>query len=457
MRTKIPAVALAATLFCGVLATAPVTTAEAAARPFKINNIKATPGPGIGEITFRWSQNGRNTARYELETGLTTFSKTSSRLPKHGRHAKVFRISRTRRSLTLSAAQVRAAGASVASANSLYFRFSAVNGSLVRSYPYLQAVLPKPAPTRVRGTAARIATFNIRSAKITSDSRRWLVRAPDVAREIRDAKPGIVALQELSPGRADGRARSTTGSVRQTTSLEKALRRVGAGQYRLVRETPYVKPGKTHGSQGTRILYDTRRFSLASRCSEKTGRRNYSSSCTLNLPLLSGDGENRRRSAAYALLRNRRTGQKIWVASVHLDERHSGRVRKERVYDALRGRQIHAVYARVARLNTGHHEIVVAGDINSWQNNKGGNTPHDLLVRAGFLDTAGAATRINTQYSTINHFRRSLSPSAQGMGSRIDVVMVRGAKVATRFENVTRKVDSTRPSDHNLVVGDVVL
>ena len=44
-------------------------------------------------------------------------------------------------------------------------------------------------------------------------------------------------------------------------------------KYRLVRETPYVKPGVAHGSQGTRILYDTRRYSLISNCSEKTGKR----------------------------------------------------------------------------------------------------------------------------------------------------------------------------------------
>lgn len=456
MRTKIPAVALAAALFCGAVATLPAPTAVAAARPSAITSVKATPGPGVGEVTFRWTSDGKSTARYELETGLTSFSKTSSHLPRTGRNAKVFRISKTRRSFTLTAGQAAAAGASVASANHLYFRFSAVNGSQVRAYPYLQAVLPKPAAARASGTTARIATFNVRSAKI-ADARRWLVRAPDVAREIRDAKPGIVALQELSPGRADGRPLSTTGSVRQTTSLENALRSVGAGQYQLVRETPYVKPGRTHGSQGTRILYDTSRYSLASGCAEKTGRSNYSTSCTLDLPLLSGDGENRRRSAAYALLKDRRSGQRIWVASVHLDERHSGSVSTERVYDALRGRQVQAVYARIARLNTSHDEVVIAGDINSWQNNKGGNTPHDLLVGAGFLDTAGAATRIGTQYSTINHFDTTLAPAAQGMGSRIDVIMVRGAKVANRFENVTRRVDATRPSDHNLVVGDVVL
>ena len=454
MLRKLPAAAAALALVGGLLAAAP---AQAAATPSKITSVKATAGPGAGQVTFRWSTEGKNTSAFKIETGLTSFSKSkSSSLPTSGRGAKVFTISKARRSWTMSAAQASAAGASAGSANHLYFRLSAVNGSTVRAYPYLQAVLPKAAATKAKGSDLRVASFNIRSAKLTG-SRQWLRRASDVAREIKGQNPGIVAVQELSPGRADGKNASTTGSTRQTTSLVKAMASAGASKYRLVRETPYIKPGISHGSQGTRILYDTSRYSLISKCAEKTGKSNYSSSCSFDLPKLAGDARGTIRSAAYARFQDRRTGARLWVASVHLDARHSGNLAKERSYEALRARQIAAVTARMAKVNTTGDRVVIAGDINTWQNNKGGHVAHDHLVKAGFFDTANAQARVNLQYPTINHFKTTLTPGANGFGSRIDVVMVKGSKGAKRFVNVMKRVDATRPSDHNMIVADVVL
>jgi endonuclease/exonuclease/phosphatase family metal-dependent hydrolase len=448
------AAAAALALVGGLLASAP---AEAAARPSKITSVKATPGPGAGEVTFRWQTEGKNTSAFKLETGLTSFSKSkSSSLPTSGRTAKVFTISRTKRSWTMSAGQASAAGASTGSANHLYFRLSAVNGSATRAYPNLQAVLPKAAAPKAKGSALRVASFNIRSAK-TGGSRQWLRRATAVAREIRDQNPGIVAVQELSPGRADGKKASTTGSVRQTTSLVNALRSVGAPKYKLVRETSYIQPGTTHNTQGTRILYDTSRYSLISKCPEKTGKRNYNGSCSMDLPKLGSDGRNAIRSAAYARFQDRRTGVRLWVASVHLDSRHSGNRTKEHTYEALRARQIQAVNARLAKLNTTGDKVIVAGDINTWQNNKGGYQAHDHMVRAGFFDAANAQTRVNLQYSTINHFKTHLKPGANGFGSRIDAIMVKGSRGAKRFVNVMKPVDSFRPSDHNMIVADLVL
>lgn len=454
MLRKLPAAAAALCLVGGLLVAAP---AQAAATPSKITSVKATPGPGAGQVTFRWSTEGKNTSAFKIETGLTSFSKSkSSSLPTSGRSARVFTIGKSRRSWTMSAAQASAAGASVGSANHLYFRLSAVNGSKVRAYPSLQAVLPKAVAPKAKGASLRVASFNVRSAKL-GGSRQWLRRASDVAREIKSQNPGIVAVQELSPGRADGKNGSTTGSTRQTTSLVKAMRSAGAPKYRLVRETPYVKPGISHGSQGPRILYDTSRYSLISKCSEKTGKSNYSSSCSLDLPRLSGDARSTIRSAAYARFQDRRTGVRLWVASVHLDARHSGNLAKERSYEALRARQIAAVTARLAKVNTSGDRVVIAGDINTWQNNKGGHAAHDHLVRGGYFDTANAQTRVNLQYPTINHFKTKLTPGSNGFGSRIDVITVKGSRGAKRFVNVMKPVDSSRPSDHNMIVADVIL
>jgi hypothetical protein len=40
---------------------------------------------------------------------------------------------------------------------------------------------------------------------------------------------------------------------------------------------------------------------------------------------------------------------------------------------------------------------------------------------------------------------------------RLDVVMVKGASRFEHYENVMEVVDSNRPSDHNLVIADLVL
>lgn len=437
--------------------TAGTAPAEAAATPSRITKVTAVAGPHAGQVTIRWSQDGRHTSGYKIETGLTSFSKTIKGMPKTGRSAKVFSVAKSRRSITLSATQVAAAGAGVSTGNHLYFRFYAVNGSTKRAYPYLQAVMPKAAAPKSSGTSIRLGSFNVRTARATSDKRSWLRRAPDVARQIKAKNPGVLAVQELGPGRADGKKGTTTGHTRQTVSLLDNLKKVGASKYRLVRTTPYVKPGTTHNTQGTRILYDSTRYRLISPCPEKTGKHSYSTSCSLDLPLLAGDSAKKRRSAAYAAFENKRTGKRFWFASVHLDDRHSKSLAKEKTYNALRGRQIKAVYSRIAKLNKKHRQVVVAGDINSWQNNKAGNAPHDYLVKHGFYDTAAAQKRIKTQYTTINHFDRVLYPANQGYGVRIDVIMVRGAKGAKRFENVMKVVDSARPSDHNMIIADLVL
>ncbi len=117
-----------------------------------------------------------------------------------------------------------------------------------------------------------MATFNVRTAKATTDVRPWLTRRGDVAELIYARHPDVVAIQELGPGRADGKAGSTTGTMRQTTSLLDSLGKIDADNYKLVRTTPYVKAGTTHGSQGTRILFDSNKLTLVSDCPEVTGK-----------------------------------------------------------------------------------------------------------------------------------------------------------------------------------------
>ena len=300
----------------------------------------------------------------------------------------------------------------------------------------------------------RVGTFNVRTAR-ANDGRSWLSRASDVAREIASRSPGVLAVQELGPGRADGSKGTTTGHLRQTVSLERSLIKVvGDDRYQLVRTTPYVKPGTNHGTQGARILYDTRKFKLLSHCPEKTGSKSYNPSCSMNLPLRSSDSESLRRSAAYAKFQDRKTGSRFWVVSVHLDDRHSSSLSTEKSYNALRGAQTRAVYLKVNGLRKAGEKIIYAGDFNSWQTNRAGDAPREYLISQGFQDTAtAAATRINIKYPTVNHNETTLAAKR----IRLDLVMIKGSKRVLRYENVMKRVDSSRPSDHNLVISDVRL
>jgi endonuclease/exonuclease/phosphatase family metal-dependent hydrolase len=319
---------------------------------------------------------------------------------------------------------------------------------------------PGSAPSSVSAAKAkvvRVATFNVRTARATQDKRKWLQRAPDVAREILSRKPGVVALQELGPGRADGKKGTLKGNVRQTTSLTNALRRLGGSRYKLVRHTSYFAPGTKHGTQGARILYDSSRYTLKTRCPEKTGKRNYNRSCAFDLPLAPGDSREKLRSAAYAEFADRRTGHRFFVVSAHLDHRHSKSNRVEAKYNRLRASQARAVANKLARVNPRKRPVVFGGDINSWRTDRGRYAPHRALVAKGYRDTARAKVRVNYAYTTVNHYDVRLKKSKSGNGTRLDVIMVKGARAVTRYENKMAVVDRSRPSDHNMGVADILL
>ncbi len=448
-----------------LVAPALVTAVPAAAAkpttPASVTSVTARPGPGVGQVTLSWKSSGQNTTGFALQTALNSFSTTTSLTPGSGRRARLTVFGGGARSTILSATRVHSLGAGVASGNALFFRFYALNakgtGTTVRAYPYLQTMLPRPSGPKAKGTSVRVASFNVRTSRATQDERSWLRRAPDVAAEIISHKPGVVAIQELGPGRADGRTGTIGGTTRQTDSLEAALNKAGGKRYQLVRTTPYVAPEQATATQGARILYDSSRYTLLTRCPEKTGKRSYSGSCTIILPMLSSDSESDRRRGAMAEFRDRSTGKRFWFVSVHLDARHSSTVATERKYDALRRAQAEAIIPRVARFNRDHAALVVGGDFNSWQNSKVANSAHDRLIALGFYDTSSAVHRVNFSYSTYTAFKATMPAASQRVGVRLDQLFVKGVTGSQRYENVMKVKDTSRPSDHNLILSDVVL
>ncbi|MHA3837188.1 hypothetical protein ACXR8F_15805 [Terrabacter sp. AAH1] len=450
----------------GAVATAPAADAGVST-PGAISSVTARPGPGAGQVTFSWSASGANTTNFVVETGLTTFKVGDPVLPDHGRHPTYFTFPANRRSFTLSASQVAAAGASAASANHLYYRFKAVNtsaaGTAARNWPYLQNVAVKPAVPSSTGTSLRVATFNVHTATASAGVRAWTLRVPDIARTILSRNPGVVTVQELGIGRADGSSQPVAAdTLTQVHSLVDTLAAQGGGRYHLARSTRFSAPGTAEAIQGARILYDSSRYRLASPCAERSDSKplsnfSYSSACTILLPSLNTDSAWTKRRATYAVLADRATGRQFYVVSAHLDQRHSTTLTTERTYERLRATQVKAVLARVDLLNTARLPVVLAGDLNTYQNNQGGYDAHDALVSAGYYDSASAVTQINPRYTTMNHFACTLTVPGSGWGSRLDVVTVKPVVGALRWENVLSASDCSRPSDHNMVVADIRL
>jgi endonuclease/exonuclease/phosphatase family metal-dependent hydrolase len=332
-----------------------------------------------------------------------------------------------------------------------------MNGSKARAYPHLEAATPRPAPPKSSGTVVRVASFNVRTARATADSRNWLTRAIDVAKDIDDNAAGIVALQELGPGRADGKTGSLDGTMRQTESLVRALSSIGASRYQLVRETAYNAPGTDHATQGARLLYDSSRYSVVSKCPETTGKSNWNGSCSFDLPVLDSEGPGARRSAAYAEFKDKHTGKQFFVFSVHMDQRHGKTAASEAKYEELRRESAAKINSVVSSVNTDDEEVIVAGDFNSWQTKIVGNAPHDYLIDKGYYDTAAALTTNRLEFPTVNHFKSVLAPGGHGYGVRIDMILVLGTEGARSFTNVVDAVDSSRASDHNMIVSELVL
>jgi endonuclease/exonuclease/phosphatase family metal-dependent hydrolase len=444
-------VAGAAALF-GVVGGALPSQAATIPVPNPFTAVSAVPGPGAGQVTMHWSHDGAHTSYYVMQTALSLFAQGSK-----GRDMHYFDFAASARSATLTAAQLASAGASVGSSNHLYYRFVAVDqtssGEALRYWPWQQYAAVQPAAVG-SGTPLRIGDFNVRSSAV-DDSHTWLHRAPLVAAQIIAAAPNITTLQELGPGRADGVSGPSAGYTKQTTSLLQALAAQHGVWYRLVRTTSYTNVAE--GSQGTRILYDSSRYHLISNCPETTSGHSYSSSCTILMPVLSTDSSTTRSRAAFAEFQEISTGKKFIVVSVHLDARHSSSTSTETTYDTLRATQLSTVMAYTTHINPHLLPVFLAGDFNAFQYNPVGDRSHDALIANGYYDTAAAQSQVNLHYSTFNNFVTTMPLNSSGWGARLDVIAEKGVTGAVRFQNLMKTVDSNRPSDHNMVVADVLL
>ena len=288
-----------------------------------------------------------------------------------------------------------------------------------------------------------------------ADKRDWAERAPGVAEDILKVNPGIVAIQEASPGRF--------GTLRQTESLQAALIAAdpAMARYTLTRTTIYNPNGTPHGSQAARIAYDSSRYQLLSLCTDTTMVagvvRDWSTSCSFDLPVLPGDAPTWIRSAAYAEFADLATGKPFLVVSAHLDYRHSDNKATEAKLNDLRAQQAATIWANMNLIRKVGEPVIVAGDFNASQADKAGNGPHDYLVGQGFYDAAGAVQQVNLEYPSLNHFDKVLKADPQGYARRVDQILVYGAPGSNKFKQVVEAKNPARNSDHNMVYADIAL
>jgi len=168
------------------------------------------------------------------------------------------------------------------------------------------------------------------------------------------------------------------------------------------------------------------------------------------------------RWAGYGHFQVNGTAEKFWVVSVHLDNVGGGKqtAATQRAGDDLRAAQVQAVLDRIDSLNTGGEPVLLAGDLNTYQNSKSphGYAAHDLLVRNGFYDTFAAAARSGYPDDTENDYGLNAKADISGIGARIDTIMTQGMRGANSWKHVRfRGPQGQWPSDHDMIVASFQL
>jgi endonuclease/exonuclease/phosphatase family metal-dependent hydrolase len=406
----------------------PVRVATKAHWPDPMSRVRGIAGPTPGTTTLKWRSDGGYTDFYRVTTALSPFG--SKKTPAVGRDSMNFKVPGDRTHVTLTPEQTAAAGAALGTGRHLFFRISAVRQGEAdsQSRPYGRLLSTTIAGQASPGAAhpIRFGQYNMHIFSRDVAGHRWKDRASLIAKNIANVHPAIMSLQELLPPMWTKDAGGP--------GLHAALRRAGAGEYRLTRETPFAK-----GTPGdSRILYDPTQVELTSTCDPTA------ITCLIQIP-----DPARPHYAAYAQFKDLATGRQFWFVSTHLTPGNNATT------DALRGRQADAIAAAMDAENKQHLPVIVGGDFNSSQTSRGSDSPHTEMIKAGYYSTMAAARQVNLQYNSVNAYTDRERPSPYGFGSIIDTLMTLNMPGADLFKEV--RTGRPWPSDHNMIFTDVRL
>ena len=424
----------------------------AARYPSEITTTSATPGPGPGEVTIRWKSKGDDVDYWKIETALTPPNQVHADDPGRGWISDSFKVpgGAKARSITLTAAQTAAAGAGVGSGNTLLTRVLGIRKHPKQTrYSKLLAAPVMGIASQAAGDEIRVASYNIRIAtKDGPGPHSWDTRVKLIAKNIADVAPDIVGLQEAVPSMLTDEYRPNPGDpVLMSQDLL-------PDRYQLVRAAPMRRKSPSL-PMDARILYDATKFKVVSDCDESVeyGDPDDAKTCSIKLPSAKADKDTK--FAAYAkfeVLSGASMGQQFWFVSAHADSGNS------RDVEVLRAKQTEEIAKVMDEKNAGLDlPIIFTADTNSYQASPNGNDTRVEMLDHGYYDTASAVQTVNMRYNSPNQFVTPQLASANGFGTRLDVVMTKNLPGADLFE-IVRTDDNPDfpqyPSDHNMVFAE---
>lgn len=293
-----------------------------------------------------------------------------------------------------------------------------------------QAAVPEASVAAGATISIKVATYNIHKS---SSGPSWASRREAVRDTILEQAPDIIALEEATPKRIDG--------VRQHDDILNLIDN----------QTPYKYAAANEYTSGTKLAYDSSRFTVVSDGSKILKKRG-----------------SQRRYAVWAILKDT-SGKKIFVVATHLEPGGaSTKLNKVRIAQAKQ------ILALVERENKGY-PVVIAGDMNSSRSIKPYNGQYLAFTRAGMIDpldnpaptrqsgvNAIAQTMIDVNFNSANKFLRTApkAPASWRVGTNVDYIYVSSGVKVSRFQTVVNVDDEGRfigtiPSDHNMLAATI--
>ncbi|CAG7598712.1 endonuclease/exonuclease/phosphatase family protein [Leucobacter soli] len=404
-------------------AAAGCTTGSTVAKP----TLKQPTLTSTGNVRISWTPSASCVTGFKIHLGLEHFG---------SKGAVVLSAKKDATSIVVSKANLKKLRAPLGSGRHFTVRMQAVNGSKksVLTASRITAA-GQPKSSRSSGSAkVLVASYNLAfTPELSSGTLKS--RRPGVAKQIVKSGASVLAIQEsvVIAGRDD----TQLGSL--TTQIRKAQKKTGkSAAWRWVRSTRYAAPGVSMGGDGTRILYNNKQVKLLSGCSDTTGGKKYSTSCTIKLPRIGGAVN--QRWGAIARFQDRKTGKKFWVVSAHLE------VRKGSSYDKNRSAQLKKIVSTINKKNTRDEPVLLAGDLNlSPTRGTDLKTLNSRLTAKGYVNAITADTAYNLEYQTYNGWKKPVVMKS-GHAGRIDHIFAHGNVHLSTYKTVLSSA-----SDHHLI------
>lgn len=248
----------------------------------------------------------------------------------------------------------------------------------------------------------RVVSFNIRNGEANDGTNSWIYRYPASVLMVREVKPDIMGLQEAYEYQVNFLAENL-----------KDYKCVGVGR----------EDGK-HEGEHMSIFYNKKTVSL-----KKWGT--FWLSETPDEPSLGWDGACRR-TATWALMKDRRTGHLFYYVNTHLD--HVGK--------AAQRNGLNLIVEKITGMNPDNLPVVLTGDFNV--------EPEDSIldVLDGKMTSARDAAVKTDRHGTYNDWGKA--------SSVIDYIYFSGFSSCPEFRTVTEKFgDWPFVSDHYPVTADL--